>query len=150
MICSDLVTLILYIWASVLFEKTVCSPKVSKSTCPNEESASPKTASGYIIIMISQWSNKKRGNDLIRFIILLYLNSVCHGQPDVNVKSENPAFWAYKCNSKNQCERFYVPGSTYPDEYKGLTECKLTCGPCSRLWPKPNEGYIQPIRLPFI
>ena len=74
-----------------------------------------------------------------------YFNSVCHGQPDVNTESENPAFWAYKCNSKHQCERFYVTGSTDPDGFKGLTECKLTCGPCSRLWPKPNEGYIQPL-----
>ena len=42
-----------------------------------------------------------------------------------------------------------MTGSTDPDGFKGLTECKLTCGPCSRLWPKPNEGYIQPIRLTF-
>ena len=56
MICSDLVTLILYIWVSIVFEGTVCSPEVSKSTCPNEESASPETASGYKIVMISQGS----------------------------------------------------------------------------------------------
>ena len=79
-------------------------------------------------------------------MFLSYFYSVCHGQANVNTEKENPAFWAYKCNSKNQCERFYVAGSTNPDEHKGLTECKLTCGPCSRLWPKPNiyQEYVQP------
>ena len=71
-----------------------------------------------------------------------YFNSVCSGQPGVNIATPKSGFWAYQCNPKNQCERFYVAGSTKRGEYKGLTECKLTCGPCSRLWPKPNEGYI--------
>ena len=56
MIYSDIVTLLLYIWAATIFEKTVCSPEVSKSTCPSKESASVKTASGYTFVISKQGS----------------------------------------------------------------------------------------------
>ena len=56
MIYSDIVTLLLYIWAATIFEKTVCSPEESKSTCPSKESASVKTASGYTFVISKQGS----------------------------------------------------------------------------------------------
>ena len=56
MIYSDIVTLLLYIWAAVIFDKSVCSPEVSKSTCPGGGSASVKTALGYTIVISNQGS----------------------------------------------------------------------------------------------
>ena len=61
---------------------------------------------------------------------------------DIDVKSDDESsFWAYKCNDEMQCERELV-NPPLADGYMGLTECKLTCGQCSRLWPKPNEGCV--------
>ena len=54
MIYSDIVTLLLYIWAAAIFEKTVCSPEVSKATCPGGGSASVKTVLGYTIVISNQ------------------------------------------------------------------------------------------------
>ena len=54
MIYSDIVTLLLYIWAAIIFEKTVCSPESSKATCPSEGSSSVQAALGYAIVISNQ------------------------------------------------------------------------------------------------
>ena len=56
MIYSDIVTLVLHIWVATIFDKTVCSPEVSKATCPGGGSASVKTALGYTIVISNQGS----------------------------------------------------------------------------------------------
>ena len=56
MIYSDIVTLLLYIWAAIIFEKTVCSPEASKATCPSKGSSSVQAALGYANVISNQGS----------------------------------------------------------------------------------------------
>ena len=68
------------------------------------------------------------------------MTSECLAKDKINVK-DAVSVWAYTCNDNQQCQR-NIEHPPFNKELMSLTECKLTCGPCSRLWPKPT-GVCQ-------
>ena len=74
---------------------------------------------------------------LINKFILIF--SECLAQ-DQAVENDDAPVWVYECNTQtNRCERTALSGRNITDDMSlSLTRCKLKCGNCSRLWPKPT------------
>jgi len=63
----------------------------------------------------------------------------CHAQESID-KTDVASSWVYRCSESKKCERVLAHHPLDPNKDFSLAKCKLTCGMCGRLWPKPNEG----------
>ena len=64
----------------------------------------------------------------------------CNAQDSIT-DNDVAASWVYRCNfAENKCIRTLVNHPIAPQTDMSLAKCKLICGSCGRLWPKPNEG----------
>ena len=76
-------------------------------------------------------------------MLILFRECLAKNKNKVN---DGASVWVYTCNEKSQCEGS-IAHPPFAEDQMSLTECKLLCGPCSRMWPKPtgsceNSGKV--------